>query len=127
MRFYWKNRRGALLCALGVMAAIGGVTAWGRRQERRVPLPTGQSLALLEAQTEVGSFPVSMALSRDGKWIAVTDTGFRQYLSILSSADGHLVSQLPFNTSLPDSRAKTALYVGLTFAPDSHTLYASRG
>jgi YVTN family beta-propeller protein len=133
MRFGLHPRSGILLCVFIAAVAAGAVTARGRRQSvLPAPLlPTGRAIAPQGAQTEVGSFPVNMALSPDGKWIAVTTTGFRQYLSLLSAADGRLVSQLPFNTPLAGSRAKTALYVGLAFGPakpgEAAPLYVSRG
>src|SRR5205807_2135779 len=93
------------LCAIAVisLAARGG-----RKQESgAVPLVTGKEITPQGQQVEVGSFPANMAVSPDSKWIAVTNTGYREYLSILSAADGHLVSQLAFNDNLPGGgRAK---------------------
>ena len=116
------RRSPALLLSLGVLAVavlLRGRVAWGGRQDTTAqpPLPTGKRLVPQGEQTNVGSFPVNMALSPDGKYIAVTNTGFRQYLSILSADDGHLISQLPFNPNPKDPDDKTSLYVGLKFIP----------
>jgi DNA-binding beta-propeller fold protein YncE len=125
--------RTALLGACGVLAVLGGAAAFVRRQEAdtATPLPTGKRLAPQGAQTPVGSFPANMALSPDGRWIAVTNTGYRENLSILSAADGHLVSQIAFNAKEGDEGDKSSLYYGLAFSPaasaGSTTLYASRG
>ena len=133
-----RHKHFALFLPLGVLAAValvGGKTAWGHRQDAdsQPPLPTGKRLLPQGQQTNVGSFPVNMVLSPDGKFIAVTNTGFRQYLSILSAADGHLISQLPFNPNPDDKNDKMSLYVGLAFestpltGTSTYRLYASRG
>src|SRR5579871_3166502 len=127
-----KMSRAQALGVLGlVIAVLAGGAAWGVRQAQRVLLPTGKEIQPQGVQTDVGSFPVNMALSPDGKWLVVTNTGFREHLSVLSATDGHLVSQVPFNTPL-NGRAKTALYVGLAFGPGGgdpagSPLYVSRG
>jgi YVTN family beta-propeller protein len=123
--------------ALRVCAVLGclavGLAVSARRQEQNgagEPLPTGKRIAPIGAQTRVGSFPANMALSPDGKWIAVTDTGYRQQLSILSAQDGHLTAQLPFNPAESSKNDNTSLYVGLAFGPTSGAetrLYVSRG
>ena len=138
MKSNMNSKPSALLLLLGVLTAaalLGGRVAWGGRQDTAAqpPLPTGKRLVLQGQQTNVGSFPINMALSPDGKFIAVTNTGFRQYLSILSADDGHLISQLPFNPNANDRNDKTSLYVGLVFEPkplsnnSTCRLYASRG
>lgn len=96
-----------------------------------IPLVTGKAISPLGRQTNVGSFPVNMALSPDGRYVVVTNTGAKQFLSVLSAADGSLVSQLPFNKARTDGSQKTeGLYYGLAFGKptDQGTpLYASRG
>ncbi len=122
---------------LGAAAAtvllIGGIAAHGghrRQQPDTDPLPTGRHISPQGMQSEVGSFPVNLALSPDGRFIAVTNTGARQYISLLSAEDGHLISQLSFNENSSSAAEKPSLYVGLAFsaAPDGTAmLYASRG
>src|SRR5262249_23268547 len=105
----------ALAVAIGVMARGGG-----RQQnaQNEAPLPTGRFITPEGRQTETGSFPVNLLLSANGKYIVVTESGFRQNLSVLSAEDGHLVSQLSFNAPRSEKdKAKQALYVGLAFAP----------
>ena len=122
------------LSALAGLALIAGTkTAWSHKQDTSAqtePISTGKRIAPQGQQTEVGSFPVNMALSPDGKFIAVTTTGFRQFLSILSADDGHLVSQMPFNPAANDRSDKTSLYYGLTFQSsnaEGYHLFVSRG
>jgi YVTN family beta-propeller protein len=102
-------------------------------------LVTGKFITPQGRQTPVGSYPVNLLLSPDGRFVVVTNVGFRQYLSVLSTADGHLVSQLDFN----DTRArgkdkkgddlhgkKQGLFYGLAWGANSQgktTLYVSRG
>ena len=117
----------------GLALIVGGKAAWSRKQDassQPEPLSTGRRIAPPAQQTEVGSFPVNMALSPDGKFIAVTNTGFRQFLSILSAADGRLVAQMPFNPVADNRADKTSLYYGLAFQPnmaDGYRVYVSRG
>jgi YVTN family beta-propeller protein len=132
MRF-GKGKRIQWLAA-GAAAIACGVVAWGGRRQTSqndMPLPTGRFLAPEGKQTDIGSFPVNLLLSPDGKYVVVTEAGFREHLSVLSAEDGRLVSQLAFNAVRPgEQKAKQALYVGLAFAPtsgDTHTLYVSRG
>ena len=128
-----------LACAgLVAVATLAGVRAvQAHRQDATVQPPNSTARMLMPTgqQTNVGSFPANMALSPDGKYIAVTNTGFRQYLSILSAEDGHLVSQLPFTPAANDRSDKTSLYYGLAFEPapeaeslaGTYRLFASRG
>ncbi|SRR5579884_47193 len=129
-----RRRRIALWVIATGIAALGGVAAGGRMRqtgEEAAPLSTGRAITPQGQQTPVGSFPANLALSPDGKWLVVTNTGFRQFLSVLSTEDGHLVSQVPFNSPRPDDKeSQTALYVGLAFGPAAdggQTLYVSRG
>lgn len=109
---------GAALCLPGARAAT--------------PLPTGAHISPVGPQTNVGSFPVNMILSPDGRYVVVTNVGSRQYLSVLNAKDGTLTSQVDFNgPRSEEDKAKKVLYVGLAFAPwkpgEDATLYVARG
>lgn len=130
------NGRTAALGAAVIGTAVllvGGIAAYGGHHGQQPdpnPLPTGGHIVPQGMQTEVGSFPVNLALSPDGRFIAVTNTGARQYISLLSAEDGHLISQLSFNESSSRTAEKPSLYVGLAFGAASDgraMLYASRG
>jgi YVTN family beta-propeller protein len=76
------------------------------------------------ANTEVGSYPANMVLSPDGRYLVVTDTGFREQLSVLDTTSGTLVDKAEFN-SIPGIGDK-ALYYGLAF-DSTGRLYAANG
>ena len=120
--------------ALSVAAAgvcVGLAAARGGRQNAALPpLSTGKLITPQGEQTRVGSYPANMILSPDGKWLVVTDTGAREFLSVLDAGSGKLVSQIAVGNG--PGRAKPALYFGLAFGPPagvdgSLPLYASRG
>lgn len=95
--------------------------------QRQIPLVTGKAITPLGKQTEVGSFPCNMAASPDGRYLVVTNAGYRQFLSVLRVSDGTLASQIEIGKERTDgSRLKEGLYYGLAFDA-SGTLYVSRG
>lgn len=104
------------------------MTRVNRLDKAATPLPTGKFLSdgtmTQAALADVGSYPAKMVVSPDGKWIVVTNTGFREQLSVLDSQTGKLVSKIEFNKRA--TTGKEALYWGLAFGPDGR-LYASRG
>src|SRR5262249_28097027 len=77
------------------------------------------------AQQNVGSLPMNMALSPNGKFAVTTDMGFRQSLWSIRTSDGTGASHLQFSNQAPSGPAN-GLYYGLAFAPDG-TLYAAQG
>jgi DNA-binding beta-propeller fold protein YncE len=94
------------------------------------PLVTGKfaNPTVLTSQN-VGSLPVNLIPSSDGKYVISTDAGYRQALWVTRVADGQGVSHLLYN----NKRIKTAttqeksqgLYYGLATAGD--TVYAAQG
>jgi YVTN family beta-propeller protein len=115
-------RRRSLFIALGIAATVAAIGTVGVQFAMR-PLVTGKWITPEGQQQTVGSFPTNMALSLDGKYVVVTDTSFREYLSVLDADTGELVSRLDFNGS------KKALYYGLAFSGqgDETRLFVSRG
>ena len=101
------------------------------RAAEPTPLPTGKFITPLGTQTGVGNFPDNALLTPDGKFLVVTNTGSREFVSVLDARDGRLVSQAKVDGPRKDKPAKKkGLYYGLAFAPgakDGYTLYASRG
>jgi len=114
-------RRRSLFIALGIAATVA-VGAVGVQIAMR-PLVTGKWITPEGTQQEVGSFPTNMAVSPDGKYVVVTDTSYREYLSVLDSDTGALIGKVDFNGG------KKALYYGLAFVQqgDKTLLFASRG
>ena len=121
-------KAGPISIALGLVAvAVAGATLTLRRQgDESTRLVTGKFITPTGEQVEVGSFPVNMKLSPDGKFIVVTNCGFREQLSVLDAKSGQLLSKREFVGS---RRAQSGLYYGLAFgtAQESETLYVSRG
>ena len=95
-------------------------------------LPTGERLSPHGSETAVGSFPANMVLSPDGRFVVVTDTGFRQHLTVISTATGKVVSVLGSDYPGKPKADRLNLYYGLAFAPKAdaegnYTLYVSFG
>ncbi len=108
---------------LGVGAAAFTLHRQGEESKRLV---TGKFITPVGDQTEVGSFPVNMKLSPDGRFIAVTDIGYREQLSILDAKTGQLLSKRQFAGERGDP---SGLYFGITFRElnGKLQLLASRG
>lgn len=122
MRLMGIKRRGLVVLGLlgaAVAITVGEVSNPGYFRS----LVTGKWITPEGFQTEVGSFPANMVLSPDGKFAVVTNTGFRQQLSVLNADTGALVSTVDSN------KGKEALYYGLAFTKqgDETLLYVSRG
>ncbi|MFN2601191.1 MAG: SMP-30/gluconolactonase/LRE family protein [Gemmatimonadaceae bacterium] len=81
-------------------------------------LPTGVHLDPAGRSVEVGSMPLAIALSPDGKSIVLSLNGWReQGIQVLDRGTGAVVQSL----------AQPAAFVGMTFSPDGKSLYASGG
>jgi YVTN family beta-propeller protein len=114
-----------LLCSALTVAGAG---IYPHFQKPRLNLPTGKPIDPIGAQTPVGSFPDKMILSESGKFLIVTNSGFRENLSVLDASSGKMVFQKAY---LADAKSgPTGLYFGLaTHKNDdgSETLAISHG
>ena len=88
-------------------------------------LVNGKLITPIGEHTSVGSYPVNMVLSPDGKAITVTDSGYRQHLTTIDAATGKVLSDLDFGKK--SSTPKEALYYGLAYHPTAAKLFVSRG
>ena len=123
--------------ALAAGAALFAGHAQAADTPLNTPLPdagrlvTGETLTPSGQQTPVGSYPDHLVLSPDGRYVLATNTGFRQYVSVLDAETGKVVSQLDFNgPSAVLKRSKQSLYYGLVCGPaegGQTPVYASRG
>lgn len=117
--------------------AAGAALFAGHTLAADTPLPdagrlvTGETLTPLGQQTPIGSYPDHLVLSPDGRYVLATNTGFRQYVSVLDASTGKLVSRLEFNApSTVLKKSKQSLYYGLVCGPSANgqtPVYASRG
>ena len=119
-------------------ALFGGAAALallGTAATAQNPLVTGKNITLppLGTTTNVGSLPMNMILTPNGKYAVSTDMGFRQSLHCLDSTTGKDVSApLVFGPDLTGSGyfGPAGLYYGLAAkanADGSTTVYASEG
>jgi YVTN family beta-propeller protein len=106
--------------ATGAEQAAGGSTPKSYDESRvgdadpnRIVVPTNQVLSPIGRQVEYAGRPTDLALSPDGRWLAVLD--FQQVL-IVDPVAGKIVSQ---------ARHADGSYAGLAFTPDGRRLYAS--
>ena len=92
-------------------------------------LPTGKMISPIGNHAEVGSYPINMVKTIDGKYAVVTTMGYRQGLSVIDLSTGKLASQFDINLSSKSkkSTSKDGLYFGLAVHPKSGLIYASQG
>jgi YVTN family beta-propeller protein len=114
----------AQLLTIGIVLYAAGCTAPATQtpgpagSERMTQLPTGARLDPAGRSFDVGSFPLAIALSPDGKSVVVLLNGWReQGIQILDRGTGTVTQTL----------AQPAAFLGLTFSPDGRKLYASGG
>jgi YVTN family beta-propeller protein len=84
--------------------------------ERR--LPTGARLDPAGRSIDVGSMPLAMTLSPDGRYVVLLLNGWReQGLQILDRGTGVIVQTVP----------QAAAFIGLAFSPRANVLFVSGG
>ena len=119
--------------ALNSLLVVTAVTATltlprARAQDGPNPLPTGKSLSLPPTQTTrqgVGSLPMNLIPTADGRFAISTDMGFRQSLWVTRVSDGVGVADVEFSNAAPNPDTN-GLYYGLAIRPDG-TLFAAQG
>lgn len=127
-----------LLGAAGILALATGIglhagkKARAGRQETLIPLPTGKFITPEGTQINVGSFPANMILTPDGRYVVVTNTGFRQYLTVIRVEDGTITAQREVGPERVRGRKpeREGLYYGLAVLPAPNgraRIFASRG
>src|SRR6266550_4398693 len=81
-------------------------------------LSTGAVLDPVSTPHKVGNFPLAIVASPDGNQLVLLLNGWRQQgIQVIDRASGDVVQTIE----------ETAAFIGLTFSPDGHTLYASGG
>jgi DNA-binding beta-propeller fold protein YncE len=121
------------MCLSRVLVSILAVTALAAGQGKEINVPTSKLLTeqIPGSPQRTNSLPVTMALSPDGKYLALLNNGygvaesnFQQSTAILDIAANKL-------SDFPDPRlatkAKQSYFVGLAWSTDGRELYASFG
>lgn len=80
---------------------------------QRIVVPTNQVLSPAGRQVAFSGRPTDVALSPNGRWLAVLDKG---HVAIINPESAAIVSRVPH---------ASGSYAGLLFAPDGKRLYAS--
>ncbi len=121
-----RARAGAAL--LAVLALLGGCAAPAPRPAPAPApradlsaagrLPTGARLDPVVPGTPAGNFPLSIALAPDGHHALLLTSGWREQAIEVVDLDAGQVTQ---------TIVQPAAFLGLAFAPDGRTVYASGG
>ncbi|HYM59392.1 MAG TPA: beta-propeller fold lactonase family protein [Thermoanaerobaculia bacterium] len=100
-----------LIVALAFVASLASAS-------EPLPLPTGHRLDPAAPSFAVGNFPLTMVLSPERNRLVVLLCGWRQQgLQVVDRASGEVLQTLD----------QPAAFLGLAFAPDGKTLWASGG
>ncbi len=127
--------------SLSIVVAAGcagdGPAATARRPVKDQPVmegadrvSTGKTIALdpLSSQN-VGSLPVNLISSADGKFVISTDAGSREALWVIRASDGEGMSHVAFNNKrgagATPAEKSVGLYYGLAAGPG--VVYAAQG
>ena len=122
-----KSRRAARTAWAGLAAALLAGTA----HAQPTTLVTGKNISLppLGVQTPVGSLPMNMIATPDGRFAITSDMGYHQLLTVLDTTTGRQISSLEFGN--PATRSNPGLFFGLAVTPaaanGTYTLYAAQG
>lgn len=89
-------------------------------------LPTGKFISPIGEHSEVGSYPIHMVRTLDGKYGVISTMGYRQALSVVELSTGKVTSKFDYKTSRNNPN-KDGLYFGVAVHPVSGEIYVSRG
>ena len=115
--------RVALAAVFVLVAAVLSSQTAPREQVGPLPgggflLNSGWKLAPAGRQIPLDTFPMSTAISPDGKYLLVLNGGYRPpSVSVLDAASGKVVSSVP----VPDG------WLGMAFAPNTNRVYVGGG
>jgi len=119
----------ALLLVAGLLLAVAGIAQ--TRSDSTIPLPSSKTLHVPApgGPQRTNSLPTAVALSPDGKYLAILNNGYgtaeskyQQSIALLEFATNQL-------RDFPDTRlgkdAKQTYFLGLAWSSDGRELYAS--
>jgi YVTN family beta-propeller protein len=111
----------AATLALGATALAVGLQHPGPGGDGTGVTPIGYTVTPVGKQTNLGDLPLGAVSSPDGRWLLVSNDGQgTQSLQVIDTTTSKVTQTLPYP-------APKALFVGLVFAQDGKTLYASGG
>src|SRR5580704_17440728 len=128
------KRISSILCAAVVSLGLAFVIARANESSHRISLPTSKTLTVpvpgFIARTN--SYPVTIALSPDGRYAAFLNQGYgtqesgvRQSIAILDLSNNQL-RDFPDDRLRGDEKSTRQTYfIGLGFSSDGKHLYAS--
>jgi YVTN family beta-propeller protein len=114
------------LAAISLLAVAFPPAARAADTTQPTTLPTGRSIdsPIVRDARNVGSMPMNLVISPDGKFAVTTSDGSREKLCSIRVSDGTEVSSIDFPTS--KLAHSNGLYYGIAFGPDGR-LYAAQG
>lgn len=114
----WMLAAGVILSAAALVSRQPAVETPGPRADGSVLLHNGWALRPAGRQTPLSTFPMSSAVSRDGKYTVILQGGYmKPSLSVHETATLHEVSRVEVKDA----------WLGMAFAPNSNLLYVSGG
>jgi YVTN family beta-propeller protein len=152
-RLFAGKRRRTLAAAIAVCAVATGV-AWAATQALHAGFqpggtaitPQGWRVTPAGKQTALGSGPLAVAVSPNGRFALVANAGYgNQSLMVIDSATGAVrqtigtnsnalraegsngLERLPVHFYYPPGAGVTGYYTGIVFSPDGTKAYASDG
>ena len=139
--FFRPRSRATAVTVTSLVAALGGLllSAQANRQAAppanpSTPLATGKLLTPQGTQTNVGSYPTTLALSPDGKFVLVSSLGARAGITVLDAKTGLQISRVDFGASRPapagGRASREGVYYGIAFGvptPAGTGVYVARG
>jgi YVTN family beta-propeller protein len=120
---------GTVVVTMG-LAAVSGSFVAAQNQSDTPPtlLVTGQHITPVGQSIQGGSFPTTLEVTPDGRYVISTSLGNRSQLQVMRADTGQLVHVRDYNqTKAPNSNKKGGLYFGVAVSPDSRFVFVSRG
>ena len=120
---------GSVALTIGLAAVSSSfVSAKNQTDIRPTLLVTGQQITPAGQSIRGGSFPTSLEITPDGRFVISTSLGNRSQLQVMRADTGELVHFRDYNQiKAPGSNKKAGLYFGVAISPDSKFVYVARG
>ena len=105
-------------CAVALVSQPAGRETVGPQADGTFLLATGWRIQPVGQQVPVDTFPMSSALSHDGKFLLVLNGGYKPpTISVIALADRKEIARVPVADG----------WLGLTFSPDGQMVYVGGG